>query len=92
MVEIYLIYPLVANVCFGPRLCETPTCGMLFRAANVSEASPWAPRPRVELAMVKALARAFRWRRVLDDRRPCDAGGPGSGEGVAPSYVSRIYG
>ena len=26
----------------------------------------WAPRPRVDNAMVKALARAFRWRRMLD--------------------------
>ena len=26
----------------------------------------WAPRPRVDNAMVKALARAFRWRNMLD--------------------------
>ena len=26
----------------------------------------WAPRPRVDNAMVKALARAFRWKRMLD--------------------------
>ena len=26
----------------------------------------WAPRPRVDNAMVKALARAFRWRKMLD--------------------------
>ena len=26
----------------------------------------WTPRPRVDNAMVKALARAFRWRRDLD--------------------------
>ena len=25
----------------------------------------WAPRPRVDNAMVKALARAFRWRKML---------------------------
>ena len=31
-----------------------------------SEAQPWAPRPRVDNAMVKALARALRWRRMLD--------------------------
>ena len=29
-------------------------------------ATGWAPRPRVDNAMVKALARAFRWRRMLD--------------------------
>ena len=31
------------------------------------DGSPWAPRPRVDNAMVKALARAFRWQRMLDD-------------------------
>ena len=30
------------------------------------DGAPWAPRPRVDNAMVKALARAFRWRRMLD--------------------------
>jgi hypothetical protein len=27
----------------------------------------WAPRPRVDNAMVEALARAFRWRKMLDE-------------------------
>lgn len=27
----------------------------------------WAPRPRVDNTLVKALARAFRWQRMLDD-------------------------
>jgi hypothetical protein len=31
------------------------------------DGAPWAPRPRVDNAMVKALARAFRWQRILDD-------------------------
>ena len=31
------------------------------------DSAPWAPRPRVDNAMVKALARAFRWRKMLDD-------------------------
>jgi hypothetical protein len=31
------------------------------------EGAPWAPRPRVDNAMVKALARAFRWQRMLDE-------------------------
>ena len=30
------------------------------------DGAPWAPRPRVDNAMVKALARAFRWRKMLD--------------------------
>jgi hypothetical protein len=31
------------------------------------DGAPWAPRPRIDNAMVKALARAFRWQRMLDD-------------------------
>jgi hypothetical protein len=27
----------------------------------------WAPRPRVDNALVKALARAYRWQRMLDE-------------------------
>ena len=31
------------------------------------DGAPWAPRPRVDSALVKAVARAFRWQRMLDD-------------------------
>ena len=31
------------------------------------DGAPLAPQPRVDNAMVKALARAFRWQRMLDD-------------------------
>ena len=31
------------------------------------DGAPWAPRPRVDNALVKALARGFRWQRMLDD-------------------------
>jgi NAD(P)-dependent dehydrogenase (short-subunit alcohol dehydrogenase family) len=31
------------------------------------DGAPWAPRPRVDNAMVKAPARAFRWRKLLDE-------------------------
>ena len=47
------------------------------------DGAEWAPRPRVDNAMVKALARAFRWRKMLDDGRARDAGGSGAGEGRA---------
>jgi hypothetical protein len=30
------------------------------------DGAAWAPRPRVDNAMVKAVARAFRWRKMLD--------------------------
>ena len=32
------------------------------------DGAEWAPRPRVDNAMVKALARAFRWRKMLSTR------------------------
>jgi hypothetical protein len=49
----------------------------------------WAPRPRVDNAMVKALARAFRWRRMLDERVHATLEDLARAKGVAPSYVSR---
>ena len=52
------------------------------------DGATWAPRPRVDNAMVKALARAFRWRKMLDDGRARDAGGSGAGEGRATRPMS----
>ena len=54
------------------------------------DGAEWAPRPRVDNAMVKALARAFRWRKMLDE------GAYGTLEDLArtkrvnATYVSRI--
>jgi hypothetical protein len=54
------------------------------------DGAEWAPRPRVDNAMVKALARAFRWRKMLDE------GGCGTlddlarAKGVHATYVSRV--
>ena len=45
------------------------------------DGADWAPRLSVDNAMVKALARAFRWRKMLDDRRACDDEGRCPGEG-----------
>lgn len=50
----------------------------------------WAPRPRVDNAMVKALARAFRWQRMLDEGVHATLRDLARAEGVAPSYVSGI--
>ena len=52
----------------------------------------WAPRPRVDNAMVKALARAFRWREMLDTGVHATLEDLARAKGVAPSYVSRICG
>lgn len=51
---------------------------------------PWAPRPRVDNAMVKALARAFRWRKMLDTGEHATLEDTAKAKGVAPSYVSRV--
>ena len=54
------------------------------------DGAAWAPRPRVDNAMVKALARAFRWRRMLDEGVHATLEDLARAKGVAPSYVSRI--
>ena len=54
------------------------------------DGAKWAPRPRVDNAMVKALALAFRWRKMLDDGRVRGAGGLGPGQGRRASYVQPV--
>ena len=54
------------------------------------DGAEWAPRPRVDNAMVKALARAFRWRKMLDAGVHATLEDLARAKGVAPSYVSRI--
>jgi hypothetical protein len=54
------------------------------------DGAEWAPRPRVDNAMVKALARAFRWRKLLDTGVYTTIEDLARAKGVAPSYVSRV--
>ena len=54
------------------------------------DGAPWAPRPRVDNAMVKALARAFRWRKMLDTGVHATLEDLARTKSVAPSYVSRV--
>ena len=54
------------------------------------DGAEWAPRPRVDNAMVKALARAFSWRRMLDEGAYGTLEDLARAEGVAPSYLSRV--
>jgi hypothetical protein len=54
------------------------------------DGAEWAPRPRVDNAMVKALARAFRWRKLLDEGVHGTLEDLARAKGVAPSYVSRV--
>ena len=61
----------------GRKLVVTPDCA-------------WAPRPRVDNAMVKALARAFRWREMLDTGVHATLVDLARPKGVNATYVSRI--
>jgi hypothetical protein len=51
---------------------------------------PSAPRPRVDNAMVKALARAFRWRKMLDGGVYATLDELARAEGVHATSVSRV--
>lgn len=80
----------------GDDLAITVHIPMTFRKRGgrklvmTPDGAEWTPRPRVDNAMVKARARAFRWRKMLD------AGVHGTLEDLAaakrlpPSYVSSI--
>lgn len=51
----------------------------------------WAtPRPRIDNAMVKALARAFRWRKLLETGIHATVEDIAAAEKINTSYVSRI--
>jgi hypothetical protein len=54
------------------------------------DGSGWAPRPRVDNAMVKALARAFRWRKMLDEGAYGTIQDLARAKGVHATYVSRF--
>lgn len=54
------------------------------------DGTEWAPRPRVDNAMVKALARAFRWRKMLDEGEYATLEDLARAKGVHATYVSRV--
>jgi hypothetical protein len=54
------------------------------------DGAEWAPRPRVDNAMVKALVRAFRWRKQLDEGVHATLDDLAKAKGIAASYVSRL--
>lgn len=49
-----------------------------------------APRPQVDNTMVKALARAFRWRKLLETGVYGTIDDIAKAEKINPSYVSRV--
>ena len=55
------------------------------------EGAAWAPpRPRVDSTLVKALARAFRWRRMLEEGRYGSLNELAAAEKINSAYVSRV--
>jgi hypothetical protein len=76
----------------------TVTVPMTFRkrggrklVISPTGADTWAlPRPRVDNAMVKALARAHRWRKLLDAGRYQTVRDLAEAENINPSYVARV--
>ena len=60
------------------------------KAVVTPDGAPWAPRPRVDNAMVKALARAFRWRKMLDEGVHGTLEDLARAKGVNATYVSRV--
>jgi 1-acyl-sn-glycerol-3-phosphate acyltransferase len=55
------------------------------------EGATWsAPRPRVDSTMVKAIARGFRWRKLLETGVYGTVEEIAAAELINPSYVSRV--
>lgn len=55
------------------------------------EGATWgAPRPRVDSTMVKAIARGFRWRKLLETGVYGTVEEIAAAERINPSYVSRV--
>jgi hypothetical protein len=50
----------------------------------------WAPPPRIDRALVKALARAWRWRRLLESGKYLTLAELADAEKISRSYVSRV--
>ena len=48
------------------------------------------PHPRVDSTLIKALARAHRWNRLLESGRYSTAAELAAAEKINPSYVSRV--
>ena len=54
-------------------------------------ATPWAPpRARIDNTMVKAIARAFRWRHLLEEGQYGSVAELAEAEKINKSYVSRV--
>jgi hypothetical protein len=61
------------------------------KTVTLADRGTWeAPSPLVDCGLVRALARAFRWRRLLDEGVHGTFDELAKAEGVSQSYVSRL--
>jgi hypothetical protein len=51
---------------------------------------PWAPQPRVDKPLVKALARAFRWKEMLESGQFATVNELAKAENMNASYVAHV--
>lgn len=49
-----------------------------------------SPQRKTDNTLIKALARAFRWKRMLEPGEFATIGGLAEREGIAPSYMTRV--
>jgi hypothetical protein len=60
------------------------------RKTILSDAVPAPPRPRIDNALLKALARAHRWRRMIESGEYASITDLAKAEGVNQSYACRM--
>ena len=60
------------------------------KLAVTPNGAEWTPPPRVDSAMVKALARAFQWRKMLDTTMSWNDRGSAKAKGIGRTYVSQV--
>jgi hypothetical protein len=60
------------------------------RKTIISEVTATLPQPRIDNALLKALARAFRWRRMIERGEYASITELAKAEGINQSYACRI--
>jgi len=60
------------------------------RKTILSDAVPAPPQPRIDNALLKALARAHRWRRMIENGEHASIADLAKAEGVNQSYACRM--
>lgn len=54
------------------------------------DGAPWAPQPRIDNAMVKAQARAFRWQRMFESGKYANSTELAAAEKITLPYLTSI--